>query len=54
MPIILCVALYFQDPNLLIQWYNDVIDWMADIATHSVLRRLSWPAHEFSHTNDGV
>jgi MCM3AP domain of GANP len=47
-------CLLTQDPNTLIRWYNDVVNWLASIATHPKLQDLSWPVREFSTENDGI
>jgi len=35
---------------LLVDWYNCVIAWLADVASHPSLQQLSWPPAEFSGT----
>jgi len=43
-------AVCMQEPELLIDRYNNVIAWLADIASHHNLQQLSWPVPEFSGT----
>ena len=37
-----------QEPEVLIDWYNCVIEWLADVASHDSLQLLSWPVPEFT------
>jgi len=39
-----------QEPEMLIDWYNGIIKWLAEVASHDSLQLLSWPVPEFSGT----
>lgn len=44
-----------KDCDSVIQWYNEVICWLADVVTDAQLQQLSWPVIEFSHSgNSGL
>ena len=37
-----------QEPELLIDYYNRIITWLAQVSSHESLQLLSWPVPEFS------
>jgi len=39
-----------QEPDLLIDWYNSIVEWLAEVSSHHSLQQLSWPVPEFSGT----
>ena len=41
---------WMQEPEMLIDWYNGIIKWLAEVASHDSLQLLSWPVPEFSGT----